>query len=97
MDALYLMLVYQRGGAAPLRFFFLGENLQRFTGQVYGASGRPVWFELVAFFSDFAPWSILIFVALWFNWRGRSKKSDAARLLCLWLGRAIVLFSLSSF
>jgi 4-amino-4-deoxy-L-arabinose transferase-like glycosyltransferase len=93
----YFLLVYARAGAAPLRFFFFGENLQRFTGHVYGASGRPLWFELVAFFSDFAPWSILIFAALWFSWRGLSKTSPAARLLCLWLGGAIVLFSLSSF
>src|SRR5882762_8842545 len=93
----YFLFVYARAGAAPLRFFFFGENLQRFTGQVYGAFGRPVWFELAAFFSDFAPWSILIFVALWINWRGRSKTSNAARILCLWLGGAIVLFSLSSF
>ena len=93
----YFLLVYARRGAGPLRFFFFGENLQRFTGQVYGASGRPVWFELGAFFSDFAPWSIFIFVALWSIWRSRSKTSNAARLLCLWLGGAIVLFSLSSF
>jgi 4-amino-4-deoxy-L-arabinose transferase-like glycosyltransferase len=93
----YFLFVYARAGAAPLRFFFFGENLQRFTGHVYGPSGRPVWFELAGFFSDFAPWSILIFVALWFSWRGRTKSSQAARLLCLWLGVAIALFSLSSF
>jgi len=93
----YFLFVYAQAGAAPLRFFFFGENLQRFTGHVYGASGRPIWFELAAFFSDFAPWSILIFVALWFYWRGRIKKSNVARLVCLWLGSAIVLFSLSSF
>src|SRR5258708_2936716 len=45
----YFLFVYARAGAAPLRFFFFGENLQRFTGYVYGASGRPVWFELAAF------------------------------------------------
>jgi 4-amino-4-deoxy-L-arabinose transferase-like glycosyltransferase len=93
----YFLFVYARDGAGPLRFFFLGENIQRFTGHVYGASGRPVWYELTAFFSDFAPWSIFIFVAVWFNWRDRANASSAARLLHLWLGAAIVLFSLSSF
>jgi 4-amino-4-deoxy-L-arabinose transferase-like glycosyltransferase len=93
----YFLLVYARAGASPLRFFFLGENLQRFTGHVYGTSGRPIWFELVAFFSGFAPWSILIFVALWSIWRGRFDKSNASRLLLLWLGGTTVLFSLSSF
>jgi 4-amino-4-deoxy-L-arabinose transferase-like glycosyltransferase len=98
IGAPYFFLVYARVGAVPLRFFFFGENLQRFTGQIYGASGRPVWYELVAFFSDFAPWSLLVFVALWFRWRRRAEQeSNSARVLYLWLGCAIVLFSLSSF
>jgi Dolichyl-phosphate-mannose-protein mannosyltransferase len=93
----YFLVVYARSGAEPLRFFFLGENLQRFTGQVYGASGRPVWYEMAAFFSDFAPWSLLLPVALWFAWRSRSKASRSIRPIYLWLGCTIVLFSLSSF
>lgn len=93
----YFVLVYMRAGAAPLRFFFFGENLQRFTGHVYGSSGRPVWFELAAFFSDFAPWSVLIPVALWFGWRSGAGWPRATRLLYLWLGCTVVLFSLSSF
>ena len=98
IGAPYFFLVYARVGAGPLRFFFFGENLQRFTGQIYGASGRPVWYELVAFFSDFAPWSLLVFVALWFRWRRRAEQeSNSARVLYLWLGCTIVLFSLSSF
>jgi 4-amino-4-deoxy-L-arabinose transferase-like glycosyltransferase len=93
----YFLIVYATAGAGPLRFFFLGENLQRFTGEVYGASGRRVWYEWVAFFSDFAPWSILVFVALWFNWRGRADNANPARLVHLWFVVTIVLFSLSSF
>ena len=93
----YFLLVYARAGSGPLRFFFLGENLQRFTGQVYGGSGRPIWYQLAAFFSDFAPWSILVFVALWFNWRRRADTPNALRLVHLWLVVTILLFSLSSF
>jgi 4-amino-4-deoxy-L-arabinose transferase-like glycosyltransferase len=93
----YFLAVYARAGAAPLRFFFFGENLQRFTGQIYGASGRPVWYELAAFFGDFAPWSILVFVAIWFSWRHRGTQSGAPRLIYLWLVCSVVLFSLSSF
>jgi 4-amino-4-deoxy-L-arabinose transferase-like glycosyltransferase len=93
----YFLFVYAWAGPGPLRFFFLSENLQRFTGDVYGASGRPIWYELAAFFSDFAPWSIFVFAALWFNWRDRARGSSASRTLHLWLGATIVLFSLSSF
>lgn len=96
-SAPYFLVVYARAGAAPLRFFFLGENLQRFTGSVYGASGRPFWFLLAVFFGDFAPWSIFLLAALWFNWRDRGHPSSASRLIHLWLGSAIVLFSFSSF
>jgi 4-amino-4-deoxy-L-arabinose transferase-like glycosyltransferase len=96
----YFFFVYARLGAGPLRFFFFGENLQRFTGQIYGAAGRPFWHQLVAFFSDFAPWSLLILVAIWFDLRGRKileSKTRATRLLYLWLGWMVLLFSLSSF
>ncbi len=94
----YFFLVYARLGGGPLLLFFFGENLQRFTGQIYSASGRPFWYELLAFFSDFAPWSLLVFVALWSRWRGRAEtESIGTRLLCLWLACTIVLFSLSSF
>jgi 4-amino-4-deoxy-L-arabinose transferase-like glycosyltransferase len=93
----YFLIVYVTAGAKPLRFFFLGENLQRFTGFIYGAAGRPVWYECVAFFSDFAPWSLLILVALWFNWRGRGNNPNPTRLVHLWFVVTIVLFSLSSF
>src|SRR5204863_9379889 len=33
----------------------------------------------------------------WFNWRDRGQPSSASRLIHLWLGSAIVLFSFSSF
>lgn len=96
----YFLLVYARLGAEPLRFFFFGENIQRFTGQIYGGSGRSAWYGLLAFFSDFAPWSLLVLVAIWCDWRGRGlpeSKSRAARIPYLWLGWTILLFSLSSF
>ena len=100
ISAPYFVVVYARFGAAPLRFFFLGENLQRFTGQIYGASGRPFWYELLGFFGDFAPWSLLIVVAAIVDWLARQSDSSrirAKRILYLWLGSTILLFSLSSF
>ncbi len=96
----YFFFIYARLGPEPLWFFFFGENIQRFTGQIYGAAGRPFWYELVAFFSDFAPWSLLILVGVWFDLRGRrliESQTRATRLLYLWLGCTILLFSLSSF
>lgn len=95
----YFFLVYLRLGAAPLQFFFVGENLKRFTGQVYGASGRPIWYELAAFFSDFAPWSWLVPVAAWIDWKERRENPavQSRRFLYPWLASALLLFSASSF
>lgn len=99
VTAPYFLLVYTRLGVAPLRFFFVGENLQRFTGQIYEGGARPIWFEVAAFFVDFAPWSLLVPLAIWVNWRepGGNEKGRARRILYLWLGCTIVLFSLASF
>jgi len=96
----YFFLVSTKFGRGPLRFFFFGENLQRFTGQLYGGSARPFWFSLASFFVDFAPWSLLIFLALWFEWRVRQmdeSKRRARRILYISLACTIVLFSISSF
>jgi 4-amino-4-deoxy-L-arabinose transferase-like glycosyltransferase len=96
----YFFLVYARVGLGPLRFFFLGENLQRFTGQIYESGGRPFWYELAAFFSDFAPWSLLLILAAWFDWRRAERERTSkgiTRILYLWLVYTVVLFSLASF
>lgn len=95
----YFLLVYARFGAGPLRFFFIGENFQRFTGQIYEGGARPFWFEVAAFFIDFAPWSLLIPLAIWNDWRQPAKEERrTARLLqYLLLGCTVVLFSLASF
>jgi 4-amino-4-deoxy-L-arabinose transferase-like glycosyltransferase len=95
----YFLLVYFRLGTDPLKFFFVSENLRRFTGTTYEGSARPFWFELPAFFSDFAPWSLLLIPAGWNDWRERHTEArmPAKPLLYLWLACAILLFSLSSF
>jgi len=95
----YFLIVYTRAGSSPLRFFFLSENLHRFTGQIYEGGSRPFWYELAAFFSDFAPWSVLIFLAAWFDWRHRQAgtSSEAKRMLYFWLLGIVALFSIASF
>lgn len=96
----YFLLLYARSGTGPLLFFFVGENFQRFTGAIYQFGARPFWYEFAAFFGDFAPWSLLIPLAIWFDWRKQEhdeKGLRATRILYLWLGCTVLLFSLSSF
>jgi len=38
----YFVFVYSHLGAEPLRFFFVGENIQRFTGAIYTWSQKSV-------------------------------------------------------
>lgn len=93
----YFFLVYARVGLGPLRFFFLGENLQRFTGQIYESGARPFWYELAAFFSDFAPWSLLLPLAAWRRAEREKTSTGVTRVLYLWLVYTVILFSLASF
>ena len=100
LAAPYFLLLYFKLGTQPLKFFFLSENLQRFSGQVYGSSGRPFWYEFVAFFADFAPWSLLLPIAMaagYLAWKRGTPTNRITRICWLWLGSTLVLFSLSSF
>jgi 4-amino-4-deoxy-L-arabinose transferase-like glycosyltransferase len=96
----YFLLLYLKLGSEPLRAFFIGENLQRFTGDIYAYASRPIWYLPLAFLGDFAPWSLLLFPALYFDWRTRPTEPDARRarrLIYLWLFFPLVFFSFSHF
>ena len=96
----YFLLLYLRLGIEPLQSFFIGENLQRFTGEIYSYATRPVWHLPLAFMSDFAPWSLLLFPAIYFDWRNASlspQERRARRLIYLWLFFPLVFFSFSHF
>ncbi|HEX8745898.1 MAG TPA: glycosyltransferase family 39 protein [Pyrinomonadaceae bacterium] len=97
----YFLLLYLHQGAEPLRSFFIGENLQRFTGEIYGYATIPFWRLPLSFLGNFAPWSLLLFPAVYFDWKsGRGLSPDerrARRLLYLWLFFPLVFFSFSHF
>jgi 4-amino-4-deoxy-L-arabinose transferase-like glycosyltransferase len=95
----YFVIVYFRRGAGVLWFFFIGENLQRFTGNIYSDLARPFWYQLAAFFGDFVPWSLLILPAIWVSWKRRQggQTDRCERILYLWLLSTLLLFSISSF
>jgi 4-amino-4-deoxy-L-arabinose transferase-like glycosyltransferase len=96
----YFLLLYLKLGAEPLRAFFIGENLQRFTGEIYTYASRPIWYLPLAFLGNFAPWSLLLFPALYCDWRTRPDAFAAGRvrrLLYFWLFFPLVFFSFSHF
>lgn len=97
----YFLLLYLKLGAGPLYYFFIGENLQRFTGEIYAYATRPLWYLPLALISDFGPWSLLLFPAIYFDWRIRrgmeTKERRARRLIYLWLFFPLLFFSFSHF
>ena len=57
---------YLANGPQSMVHFFIQENLQRFAGSTYDVH-KPFWYTIASFFSGFAPWSVLMPLALfWF-------------------------------
>jgi 4-amino-4-deoxy-L-arabinose transferase-like glycosyltransferase len=54
----WFALVYRRLGMAPLEYFFLRENLERFAGETYDAGRSPAYY-LGAYLAVGIPWSLL--------------------------------------
>ena len=54
----WFALVYERLGMAPLEYFFLRENLERFAGETYDA-GRSPFYYVGAYLAVGLPWSLL--------------------------------------
>jgi 4-amino-4-deoxy-L-arabinose transferase-like glycosyltransferase len=84
--------VYLRMGIEPLRFFFIRENLQRFSGDAHDV-GKPLWFYLVTYLGQGAPWSVFLpFAASLFL---RRQFDSSVRTLILWIVLVVSLLSLS--
>jgi 4-amino-4-deoxy-L-arabinose transferase-like glycosyltransferase len=83
----WFAVVYARMGWAPLEYFFLRENLERFAGETYDA-GRSPFYYLYAYLAVGLPWSLLFPRAAWRLPRGE-------RTALLWLGLMLVPLSLA--
>lgn len=93
----WFALVYTRLGPEPLAYFFLRENLERFSGAYFDV-GRPFWFYLEAYLLHGLPWSPLLPVALLRLWQQRREGAgglDSPALLALWVAIVLVPLSLS--
>jgi 4-amino-4-deoxy-L-arabinose transferase-like glycosyltransferase len=89
----WFVMVYFRMGFDPIQFFFIRENLQRFSGAVHDVN-RPAWFYLVTYLGQGAPWSFLLpLAALHFL---RREPDAQARVLLLWILLVSLLLSASN-
>jgi 4-amino-4-deoxy-L-arabinose transferase-like glycosyltransferase len=83
----WFVLVYRRLGAAPLEYFFLRENLERFAGETYD-SGRPFFYYLGAYLAVGLPWSLLFP-------RAAGRLPGGERTALVWLALMLVPLSLA--
>ncbi len=89
--------IYARLGPAPLSYFFLSENLERFAGQTYDSERAP-WYYVVAYLAEGFPWSVFLIAALAIAWRERGDESaqpGGVRALLLWLALMALPLSLA--
>jgi 4-amino-4-deoxy-L-arabinose transferase-like glycosyltransferase len=88
----WFVAVYLRMGIDPIKFFFVRENLQRFSGAEHDI-GRPVWFYLVTYLGQGAPWSFLLpLAALRFL---RRQPDEVGKILLIWIFLVSALLTLS--
>ena len=93
----WFALIYGRLGAAPLEYFFLRENLQRFAGEAFDV-GRPAWFYLPAYAAGGLPWSLFLPLALLRLLRPGGEDEEGhrpARFLAVWVGLVLLPLCLS--
>lgn len=91
----YAML-YAEHGWEPIRSFFIGENVGRFSETV-GEQDRPFLFYVPVLFTELFPWSLFLPVALWLAARGRgASRPSIERLLLAWIAAIVLLFTFSS-
>jgi 4-amino-4-deoxy-L-arabinose transferase-like glycosyltransferase len=86
--------VYARLGMAPLEYFFLRENLQRFAAETYD-SGRPFWYYLATYAAEGLPWSLFLPLAVRRLRHEEPEARRSIRFLLAWVGLMLVPLSLS--
>ncbi len=100
--------VYAQHGLEPVKAFWIGENLGRYT-EAMQPGERDIFFYLPVVIADLFPWSLLVIAglvtgarALWSRVRPLSAGSrddagrqDIRRFLILWIGLLVGVFSFS--
>ena len=91
--------LYAEYGWDPIRQFFIGENLDRYTSAMVPGTRGPL-FYLPVLFSDLFPWAPLLLVPIFTAWRSRregevAEHASIRRLLWVWIAVIVGVFSLS--
>ena len=87
----WFLMAFKANGAWSMIYFFVHENLSRYTGSDYDTH-KPVWFMVQSLFAGFAPWCIVLPLALFDflkQWKASGDKQALNSKLYLWLWIAI--------
>lgn len=93
----WFYMAFKANGPWALYYFFIGENLGRYTGDKYDTH-KPVWFMIQSLILGFLPWTPFIPFALKDQWKGM-KENAAQRLndpkLFMWIWTAVLIWFFS--
>ena len=85
-------LLYVEHGWGPIREFFIGENVGRYSETV-GEQNRPFFFYLPVLFTELFPWALFLPAAVWVAAR---RREPMFRLLLSWIAVIVLAFTFSS-
>jgi 4-amino-4-deoxy-L-arabinose transferase-like glycosyltransferase len=99
----WYLAIYLQHGWGYIENFLLGDNLSRYSQQVWGPR-RGAWFYFPVIIGDFFPWSLFLVPLVWFAgrnlWslirnRSNARTGEITGLLAIWIAVIVLFFSLS--
>jgi 4-amino-4-deoxy-L-arabinose transferase-like glycosyltransferase len=94
--ALWVLRLHERLGPVAVREFVLVNNVLRFTGGAAKGHDNPFWYYIPTLLGDFAPWSLVLPLALVAALRAPARRTAAVRDLALWVLVPLVALSIAS-
>jgi 4-amino-4-deoxy-L-arabinose transferase-like glycosyltransferase len=92
----WLFILWQREGNSAVAQILWSNSVERFTGDYqFGAHSEPAYYYLKKLPETFAPWNVLLFVALW-RLRHLLMRDRNVLFFCCWLLTPYLLLSFSS-
>lgn len=94
--ALWLFVLYRQQGFGDVATLLWANSFERFSGDyTHGSHAEPFYYYLLKLPETFAPWNLLLFVALW-QLRKQILRERNFAFFCCWLLVPYLLLSLSA-
>lgn len=94
--AAWLYVLYRQQGIGDVNTLLWANSFERFSGDyTHGSHAEPFYYYLLKLPETFAPWNLLLFVALW-QLRKQILRERNVAFFCCWLLAPYLLLSLSA-